>query len=223
MKKLIYFVTVLLVTASGITAQQDDIPVIKVLEGQCKPVLLDGLMTPAEWDDAINFKVHERIDLLLRVNAGHLFLGLKFKDAAGVIVDLWMTSDNKTVYQMHSSGQLGEAVFDLPSAENTVKCTHGHTTDWDANEIKSYKKKKDEWIAAGRPGGMEGYRKVLYPSDGKEFQIVLSKFSSNILKLRFKSGDPQGLVTFPEESTLIDTDHWMTLILPERLLKRSDH
>ena len=216
MKKRIYFVTALLVTTISLMAQQKDIPHINVPEGQCKPVLLDGLIRHSEWDDALEVKIHERIDLLLKVNSGYLFLGLKFKDAAGVIVDLWLTSDNETVYQMHSSGQIGEAVLHLPVAEDRVKCTYGYTTGWDANEIKSYKTKKDEWVAAGRPGGMDGYRKVLYPSDGKEFQIVLSKFSSNVLKLRFKSGDPEGLVTFPEESTLIDSDNWLRLDLPEK-------
>ena len=158
MKKLIYLFAVLLVTTTCLMAQQKDIPLIEVPEGRCKPVLLDGIITPAEWDDSLEFKVHERIDLLLKVNSGHLFLGLKFKDAAGVIVDLWLTSDNETVYQMHSSGQIGEAVFSMPVAEDRVKCTYGYTTDWDANEIKSYKTKKDEWVAAGRPGGMDGYR-----------------------------------------------------------------
>ena len=215
MKKIFAVIFVIMVMVTGVMAQDKDIPVIQVPEGQCKPVLLDGIMTPAEWDDALKVKIHERIDLLVKVNAGHLFLGLKFRDAAGVIVDLWLTSDDKTVYQMHSSGQLSEGVFKLPVKEDSIELSMGHTTDWDANEIKSYQKKKDEWVAAGRPGGMEAYRKVLYPSDGKEFQIMLSKFSSNTLKLRFKSGDPEGLVTYPEKSTLSDTDNWLELVLPE--------
>jgi len=222
MKKLFAAIFVLLVMVTVIMAQYKDIPVIQVPEGQCKPVLLDGIMTPAEWDDALKVKIHERIDFLVKVNAGHLFLALKFRDAAGVIVDLWLTSDDKTVYQMHSSGQLSEGVFKLPIEEGPTELSMGHTTDWDANEIKSYQKKKDEWVAAGRPGGMEVYRKVLYPSDGKEFQIMLSKFSSNTLKLRFKSGDPEGLVTYPEGSTLIDTDNWLELVLPEDLSKLTD-
>ena len=216
MKKTICIISLMLVIATNIIAQQKDIPLIKIPEGKCKPVLLDGIITPEEWDDALKVKVHERIDLLLKVNSGHLFLALKFKDAAGVIVDLWLTSDNKTVYQMHSSGQIGEAVLNLPFAEDTVKCTYGYTTNWDANEIKSDHKKKAEWKAAGRPGGMDGYRKVLYPSDGKEFQIVMSKFSSNILKLRFKSGDPEGIVIYPDKSTLSNTDNWLNLVLPEK-------
>ena len=206
MKKLFAAVFVLLVMVTVIMAQHKDIPVIQVPEGQCKPVLLDGIMTPAEWDDALKVKIHERIDLLVKVNAGHLFLGLKFEDAAGVIVDLWLTSDDKTVYQMHSSGRLSEGVFKLPVKEGPAELSMGHTTDWDANEIKSHQKKKDEWVAAGRPGGMEAYRKVLYPSDGKEFQIMLSKFSSNTLKLRFKSGD-SAIAVSPDGKEIFYTIH----------------
>ena len=217
--KFLFILIVLLVLISHndfAVSQQNVLPEIAVPEGKCKPVLLDGIITPGEWGDALKVKIHERIDLLLKENSGHLFLGLKFKDAAGVIVDLWLTSDDKTFYQMHSSGRIGEAVLNLPVDEDTVKMTYGYTTNWDANEIKSYGRKKADWIAAGRPGGMDGYRKVLYPSDGKEFQIVLSKFSSNILKLRFKSGDPEGIIVYPDKSTLINTDNWLSLVLPEK-------
>jgi hypothetical protein len=219
MKKQFITIFVLLAMVTSVKAQKNDPASIKVPEGQCKPVLLDGIITPAEWDDALQVKIHERIDLLLKVNSGHLFLALKFKDAAGVIVDLWMTSDNKTVYQMHSSGQIGEAVFNLPANEDNITCSPGYTTNWDANEIKSDHKKKAEWKAAGRPGGMQGYRKVLYPSDGKEFQIVLSKFSASIVKMRFKSGDPEGIVFYPDKTTLMNTDNWLNLVLPEKFFK----
>lgn len=77
---------------------------------------------------------------------------------------------------MHSSGQIGETAFRLPADEDTIKCKNRYSPCWDANEIKSDQKKKAEWVTAGRPDGMDGYRKVLYPSDGKEFQIMLSKF-----------------------------------------------
>jgi hypothetical protein len=59
---------------------------LTVPAGNGQPVLLDGLFSPGEWDDALNMPVHERVDLLLKRNSGHLFLGLKFKDALGVIV-----------------------------------------------------------------------------------------------------------------------------------------
>jgi ketosteroid isomerase-like protein len=185
---------------------------LAVPEGNGRAVLLDGLFAPGEWDDALRVRIHERIELLLKTNSGHLFLGLKFEDAAGVIVDLWITSDDKSVYQMHSSGQLGEGVLSLPAADEWPETLIGYSRDWDANEIKSDSKKKAEWQAAGRPA--EGYRQVLFPSDGKEFQIVLSKFSGRRLKLRFRSGDNEGLVVYPENTDLKSTDGWLELVVP---------
>jgi len=38
-------------------------------------------------------------------------------------------------------------------------------------------------------GPAEGYRKVLFPSDGKESQIALAKFPGHRLKMRFRAGD----------------------------------
>ena len=190
---------------------------IRVPEGNGKPVLLDGIFAPGEWNDALKVSIHDRVDLFLKVNSGHLFLGLKFAAAAGVITDIWMTSDDKTVYQMHSSGQLGEGVLSLPVADavpgTMIDTIIGYTKDWDANEIKSDSKKKAEWQAAGRPA--EGYRKVLFPSDGKEYQIVLSKFGGRRLKMRLMSGGPKGLIIFPEKSDLKSTENWLELILPE--------
>lgn len=34
--------------------------------------------------------------------------------------------------------------------------------------------------------------------------------------MRLKSGDPEGIVIYPDKSTLINTDNWLNLILPEK-------
>jgi len=187
--------------------------VITVPEGNGKPVLLDGLFAPGEWDDALKVRVHDRIDLLLKVNSGHLFLGLKLKNPLGVIVNLWLTADDKTVYQLHSSGQLGEAVLTLPVYDQMPPSRVGYTKDWDANEIKSDSQLKAEWQAAGRPA--DGYRKVLFPSDGKEFQILLTKFPVRRLKMRFMAGDSEGLIFFPEKTDLESTKNWQSLVFAD--------
>jgi hypothetical protein len=201
------FLTVLLFFP--LEAAQKNPCAITVPEGNGKPVLLDGIFSPEEWEDALKVKVHDRVDLLLKVNSDHFFLGLKFKDALGVIVDLWLTEDDRTVYQLHSSGQLGEAVLMLPVHEKMPPTRIGYTREWDANEIKSDSKLKAEWRAAGRP--RDGYRKVLLPSDGKEFQIRLSKFKGRRLKMRFLAGDPLGLIIFPQETDLESTKGWQEL------------
>ena len=184
-----------------------------VPEGNGNPVLLDGLFAPGEWDDALNVPIHERVELLLKTNSGHLFLGLKFKDGLGVITDLWMTADDKTVYQMHSSGQLGEGILTLPLADEQPEILIGYAKDWDANEIKSDSKKKAAWQAAGRP--KEDYRETLFPTDGKEFQILLSKFSGRRLKMRFMAGSQEGVIVYPEKTDLKSTAGWQDLAYPE--------
>ncbi len=193
-------------------AQQEPRKIV-VPEGNGKPVLIDGLFAPGEWDDALTVKAHDRVDILLKVNSGHFFLGLKFKDGLGVIVNLWLTTDDRTVYQLHSSGQLGEAMLTLPVHEMMPKSVIGFSKDWDANEIKSDSKKKAEWQAAGRPA--DGYRRVLYPSDGKEFQILLAKFPGRRLKMRFLAGDHEGLIIFPEKTDLESTMNWLELVFEE--------
>jgi hypothetical protein len=194
---------------SSVPAQES----IAVPEGNGKPVLLDGLFARGEWDDALRISIHDRIKLFLKVNSGHLFIGLKYEEAVGVVTDIWMTSDDKIVFQMHSSGQLGEGVLSLPVADDKTETIMGYTKDWDVNEIKSDSKKKAEWQAAGRP--KEGYRQTLFPSDGKEFQIVLSKFSGRRLKMRLMSGDSKGLVIYPKKTDLKSTENWLELVVPK--------
>jgi hypothetical protein len=200
-------------TGTSLTAPKT----VVVPEGNGRPVLLDGIFAPEEWNDALKVPIHERVELLLKTNAGHLFLGLKFQNGLGVITDLWITADGKTAYQMHSSGQLGEGVVTLPvpgaKPETMIETTIGYTKDWDANEIKADSKKRAEWQAAGRPA--DGYRNILFPSEGKEYQILLSKFSAPRLKMRLMAGDPQSLIIFPEKSDLRSADGWLELVLPE--------
>jgi hypothetical protein len=217
MNRILVRVAAVLALAGPFFVQADMSPAnpasLVVPAGNGRPVLLDGLFSPGEWDDALKVPVHERVELLLKRNSGHLFLGLKFKDALGVIVDLWLTADDRTVFQMHSSGQLGEATLTLPAADEWPGTRIGYTKDWDANEIKSDSRKKAAWQAAGRPA--EGYRKTLLPSDGKEFQVLLSKFSSRRLKMRFRAGDREGLIVYPGGTDLKGTDGWQEIAVPD--------
>lgn len=108
MNRVLAPLAVVLALAGPVFAQAGRSPAVpaslEVPAGNGRPVLLDGLFAAGEWDDALRVPVHERVELLLKRNSGYLFLGLKFKDALGVIVDLWLTSDDETVCQMHSSG-----------------------------------------------------------------------------------------------------------------------
>ena len=190
---------------------------VVVPEGNGQPMLIDGLFSPGEWDDAQKRHINDRVDLYLKVNSGHLFLGLKYTDPVGVITDIWITADDKTVYQLHSSGALAEGVLSLPVAEERLdNYIVGYSKDWNANEVKTDRKKRDAWMAAGRPGGIEAQRNHLFPSDGKEFQILQSKFSGNRLKLRIMSGDAKSFFIFPEKTDLKSTENWMELVLPAK-------
>jgi hypothetical protein len=134
MKKCFVFLSMAMILAGvlfALTAERcQAIPKsVAVPEGNGRPVLLDGIFAPGEWDDALKGSIHDRITLFLKINSGHLFLGLKYEDAVGVITDIWMTSDDKTAYQMHSSGQLGEGVLSLPVADDMPETIIGYTKD----------------------------------------------------------------------------------------------
>jgi hypothetical protein len=76
LKKSFSLVLILMVLAvvssaqAGVSAQSlspADAPKrLTVPEGNGKPVLLDGIFAPGEWDDALKVPIHDRIDLFLK-------------------------------------------------------------------------------------------------------------------------------------------------------------
>ena len=59
---------------------QDSPGTVRVPEG--RPILTDGVFSPGEWDDALAIRVRPDLQLLLKKNAGFVFIGLKYTRSA---------------------------------------------------------------------------------------------------------------------------------------------
>lgn len=195
---------------------------IAVPEGNGKPVLLDGIFSQGEWDDALKLEIHPKVQMYLKKYKGHVFIGLRYLPSMGNGADLQISSDGKTIYHLHVSAQLGERLINENSGSfDNPSFIFGATSDWYANEIRSNLGLRDSLIKQGK-SREEAIGISLYKYDGVEFQIRQSKINSDVWLIRFSTAFPPGqvgekptVIVYPENTKLTSTKGWLRLFLHE--------
>lgn len=195
---------------------QDRSASVRVPEGNGRPILIDGLFSPGEWDDALAIQVRPDLQLLLKKSAGFVFIGLKYSPFPLSVVDLFISPEGKTVTHLHVSAQLGERTLTgSGSADGAPRFVWGATSDWYANEIRWDAGK----VEALMKEGMDRYKAqeaAVYRYDGFEFQIRQSKFGPGAWLLRFETpmpGPQEGPFVFPPGTNPDSTAGWLKLEL----------
>lgn len=198
---------------SGLRGQDRAAPV-RVPDGNGRPILVDGLFSPGEWDDAMAIQVRPDLQLLLKKTSEYVFLGLKYSPFVDSSVDLFISPDGKAIHQLHVSAQLGEILLTGPGSEaGPSPFVWGATSDWYANEIRWDAKKAEALMKQGT-ARYEAQGAVLYRYDGFEFQIRRSKFGSDAWLIRLESSMPVGEdVVYPAGTAPASTDGWLSLEL----------
>ena len=169
--------------------------VVTVPTGGPTPVLLDGQLTPGEWDDARTVRLTDSLRLLLKQVHGHVFLAVAPGGRVPRGIDIFLADSTGRVHQLHASAQIGErALEDTLWTDATPAWRWGNHVDWMANEAKV-----DATQPADRP-----FAARLFPADATEFQIRRSRFPGTRWRLRvealvFASGAPPDV--FPRDAT----------------------
>lgn len=188
---------------------------VSVPEGTGRPILIDGIFSPGEWDDAVSIRVRPDIQLLLKKTSEYVFLGVKYSPFVLSVVDLFISPDGKAVTHLHVSAQLGERL--LPgsgSAAGPPEFVWGATSDWYANEIR-WDAGRAEALQKEGKSPFEAQQAALFRYDGFEFQIRRSKFRSDAWLVRIESPMPPdwSKVVFPPDTDLNSTKGWLRLEL----------
>jgi len=107
-------------------------PVLSVPPGN-SPVL-DGLLSPGEWDGALRQEFTDGGELLLMHSDGYLYLAVRtnFATPADVVSAVCLARGDQ-VSILHSSASLGTAIFERDSA----KWQATQTFDWALNELSA--------------------------------------------------------------------------------------
>jgi hypothetical protein len=181
--------------------------VLTVPAGGGTPVLIDGQFAADEWSDAIILRVAASVDLYLKQYKGHVFLGVKMAAKSRRYVDMFLLAQDKHVYNLHASMQLGERVLVGSNWSDTNPPTRwGYHLDWTANEAKLDPSADPSLPVVQR----------IFPDDGIEFQFRRSRFQGKQWRIRIEIRDFAGQlpdIIFPADSERKTTARWAILEL----------
>jgi hypothetical protein len=202
--------------ATGSGAPVDDSRSFRVPEGDGRPVLLDGLFSPGEWEDAEKIDIHQNVSLYLKKYRGHVFIGVKITPYKTSVVDMFISPDGKTIHHLHASAQIGERVVNEDSGPwDNPPFVYGYSVDWSANEIRWDNGKMEELMKKGMDQG-KAQEMSFFKYDGFEFQIKQSKFVAHQWLFRIlvpMAPDFEQPVIYPGGTEMKSTKGWLRLEL----------
>ncbi|MFG1691389.1 hypothetical protein ACGF5M_04465 [Gemmatimonadota bacterium] len=176
------------------------------------PVMIDGVFSEGEWDDALLVDASEAVKLYLKQEKGHVFIGVRCIRLTSPIVNLYIQPTGGEIYKLHTSAQIGEIVLG-DSEEEDPPWVWGHSPDWYANEVRWDQSRVEQLISEGVPRG-EAQARAIFPYDGFEFQIRASKFESSEWRIRVEVPSAFEVpFVFPPETEGHSTDGWLILSL----------
>jgi len=188
--------------------------VIKVPDGNGKPVLLDGVFSPGEWSDAKKIDIHENISLYLKKYRGNVFIGVKVTPYKTFVVDMFISPDGTSIHHLHTSAQISERKVNEDSGPwDNPEFVYGYSVDWYANEIRWDHEKMQALMKQGKTKE-EAQEMSYFKYDGFEFQIKQSKFSSVQWLFRVEvpiSPDWDKPIIFPSGTEMKSTKGWIKL------------
>ena len=226
MDKLILLITsIIVLTSHYVFAQSESVnglgsydagsKIITVPEVYDNHVVIDGLFSKGEWDDALRFSITDNFDICLKANSGNLYIGLKSTKPIGVLVsELWITSNDKDIFHLYTSMALAEGKMCFPTEEYKPSFVVNYSDGWEASCMKYNRAKHEVWIASGQPKGIENYDVIFDKLDGVEYKISQSKFSGSRVKMRIVLREPEESSAYPKDADLKSARNWVELILP---------
>ncbi len=189
---------------------------IKVPEGNGVPVLLDGLFSEGEWEDAEKIEIHPNVSLYLKKYKGHVFVGIKIAPFRISVVDMFLSPDGKSIHHLHASAQIGERIVHEDSGPwDNPPFVWGNSADWYANEIRWDNGKMQELMKQGKSRD-EAQGMSYFKYDGFEFQIKRSKFPADRWLFRIEvpmAPDFDKPIIYPPGTAMKITKGWIMLEL----------
>lgn len=189
---------------------------IRMPEGDGRPVLLDGLFSPGEWDDAMKIDIQQNVSLYLKKYGGHVFIGIKVTPYKTFVVDMFISPDGTIIHHLHASAQISERLVNENSGPwDNPPFIWGYSVDWYANEIRWDNENMQELMKQGKSRD-EAQEMSNFKYDGYEFQIRESKFASDQWLFRLEvpiAPEFDQPVIYPTGTVMKSTKGWIKLEL----------
>ncbi|MCA1568133.1 MAG: hypothetical protein LC803_21310 [Acidobacteria bacterium] len=177
---------------------------LKVPEGRGSPVLIDGIFSRDEWQNATTVKADDSVMLYLKQFRGHVFIGVKTATSYPAYVDMFLLTGLNELYNLHASMQIGERTLTSSLWTDGVPSWRwGNHVGWIANEAK-YDSTKDRSLPD---------KEKVFPYEGKEFQLLRSRFTGKQWQMRVEVRGSTPDLVFPAESERRSSARWLILQL----------
>ena len=124
-----------------------------------KTVMVDGKVSPSEWDDATRTSLFQGGKLYVKRDAEYMYLAVWFPEGTAMTVDLYVDDDKRPITDLHASARLGERV-PRPDGWSNDDWHWANNRDWVANvsRVKSWEPRE------------------FFNENVREFQIKRSRF-----------------------------------------------
>lgn len=163
-------------------------------------VMIDGVLSEGEWQDAARVEVPNTADLYFQESSEFVYIAVKYTNSPSGIVDLYLSPQDREVYDLHASAKLGERQL---QGNKFSDWTWWNNQGWTANtsRVNSFDKR------------------TFLPTQVREYQIRRSRFGSHTWRLRFEltamkaNNDTQSVTVFPPDTTDTSTVGWLVLTL----------
>ncbi len=187
----IYFYLLVVVLFPSILSAQTPVP-------HGKPPLLDGHIDKTEWADAAVIPLEDFARAYVKESDGFVWLGVELLKAKNGTVDLYLSAEDGTIYDLHASAKLGERK--LHGALWPDKWTWWNNEGWSANISRV-----DSWE-----------KRTFLDQPAREFQISRAKFPGKRWKLMFEimtSAEPEWQMTrFPKNTANTGAKGWYEIL-----------
>lgn len=181
------------------------------------PVLLDGIFSEGEWDDAAIIAVNEQITLRFKQFQGHVFIGIDCPDILAPVVDIFLAVDSTQMLQLHIAAQLGERLlFPQVTDREDARFVWGKISDWYANEFRWNSPMTDSLVRKAGKSWEESMKIASFDADGIELQIKQSKIPFDKWFFRFELGEGGNYdkpTVYPAGTEQKNINGWTKLVL----------
>jgi hypothetical protein len=161
-----------------------------------KPVMVDGKIGPGEWSDAAEAKVPGGARLYIKTSGDFVYVAVQFPAGRFGLMDIYITSEDGGIYDLHASAKLGERRLDggkWPKWSNWW-----NNRGWVANvsQVDSFEKR------------------TFVPAGVREYQIERSRFVGRegrlMLDMSMESqGGKYTVVRFPASASDSNPEKWL--------------
>ena len=187
-------VAIVATICAGVTLAKTPEEIVHVPTG--KPVMVDGKIGPGEWSDAAETDVPGGARLYLKTSGDLVYVAVQFPAGRSGFTDIYITSEDGGIYDLHASAKLGERRLD-----------GGKWPEW------SNWWNNQGWVAnVSRVDSFE--TRTFAPAGVREYQIERSRFVGRewrlMLDMSMESpGGKYTVVRFPASASDSNPKVWL--------------